>query len=131
MRYTDLICFSLILVLFSSIIYGLFSQILRSEKKIEELRKQSDSLVFISESFYNLCRGEGFSSFDEWKRVCGELWELENIEFGFSEEVENPFALEFESYDVYGEKVESLNASEEAPSEHETENESENKTLNE
>ena len=90
MRYTDLICFSLILVLFSSIIHGLFSQILRSEKKIEELRKQSDSLVFISESFYNLCRGEGFSSFDEWKRVCGELWELENIEFGFSEEVENP-----------------------------------------
>lgn len=90
MRYTDLICFSLILVLFSSITYGLFSQILKSEKKIEELRKQSDSLIFISESFYDLCRGEGFSSFDEWKRVCGELWELESIESGFSGDAENP-----------------------------------------
>ena len=90
MRYTDLICFSLILVLFSSTISGLFSQILKSERHIDELRKQTDSLIFISESFYDLCRGEGFSSLDEWKRVSGQLWELESIESGVSGDEENP-----------------------------------------
>lgn len=76
-----MICFSVILALFSSVFAGLFSQVSRADRELEEIRKKTESMIFITESFYNSCRGKGFSSFDEWKRVCAGMWELENIEW--------------------------------------------------
>ena len=81
MRYTELICFSVILALFSSLFASSFYQILKLDKKEKELKARFDSLIFISESFYNSCLGKGFSSFEEWEKGCSSLWKLERIEW--------------------------------------------------
>ena len=81
MKLTDLICLSVILAVFSSFVAGFFSQCIKLDKQVEVLRRKSESMKFISESFYNSCKGKGFSSLDEWKAVCGTLWNLENIEW--------------------------------------------------
>ena len=81
MRLVELICFSVILTLFSSAFTKLYSQFLLLDMQIEEMKKKSDSLIFISESFCNSCQGKGFASFDEWKAGCGSLWQLESIEW--------------------------------------------------
>jgi len=81
MRITDLICLSVILAVFSSVFTGVYSQLLKMDKQIEEVRKKSDSMTFISQSFYSSCKGKGFSSLDEWKTVCAEMWALESIDW--------------------------------------------------
>ena len=80
MRLVDVICSSVILALFSSVFAGLFSQIVRIDRELDEIRKKTDSTIFITESFYNSCKGKGFSSFDEWKGTCADMWKLESIE---------------------------------------------------
>ena len=53
-------------------------------QKLEALRNHTDSLVFISGSFTALCKGKGFSSFEEWQRVCKIMWQLESIEWEYA-----------------------------------------------
>ena len=81
MRFVDVICLSVILALFSASFTGIFSQIIRLQNDVDNARKKSDSLIFISESFCNSCSGKGFSSLDEWKRVCACVWQLDFIEW--------------------------------------------------
>ena len=51
------------------------------DKELENVQKKTEALIFISESFRASCQGNGFSSFEEWKQVCGSMWQLENIEW--------------------------------------------------
>ena len=81
MRFVEVICFSVILVLFSSAFTGVYSQLLKMDSRLEQIQKKTESLIFISESFCNTCRGKGFSSFDEWETGCASLWKLESIEW--------------------------------------------------
>lgn len=81
MKLVELICLSLILALFSSAFTRLYSQLLKLDDRLLEVKRKSDSLIFISESFCNTCQGKGFSSFDKWKTGCGSLWQLEKIEW--------------------------------------------------
>ena len=83
MKLVDVICLYVILALFSSAFVGMYSQILKLDSELEVMRKKTDSLIFISESFCNSCQGKGFSSFDEWKRVCAGMWKLEKIEWKY------------------------------------------------
>lgn len=81
MRMIDIISLSVILVVFSSMVSSTLSSIEMLNRKLEAIKRKTDSLIFISESFKSCCQGKGFSSFDEWKQVCGSLWKLENIEW--------------------------------------------------
>ena len=83
MRFTELVCLSVILTVLASSLSGLFIQFFKMDRQVELLRKKSDSLIFISQSFYNTCRGKGFSSLDEWKQDCSLLWNLESIEWEY------------------------------------------------
>lgn len=107
MRFTDLICISVILALYSSIFIGLFSQISRVDRELSEIRNKTDSMIFISESFLNLCKGKGFSSIDEWKGVCMDMWNLESIDLQRVGDEENGFYIcrwtgPYGSGEVYG-----------------------------
>ena len=107
MRFTDLICISVILALYSSIFTGLFSQISRVDRELSEIRNKTESMIFISESFLNQCNGKGFSSFDEWKEVCRDMWELESIDLQHFGNEENEFYIchwngPYGSGEVYG-----------------------------
>ena len=81
MRFVELICFSVILALFSSLCSGFIFQIRRLDHQLEKIQLETDSLVFISQSFCNACKGKGFSSLDEWKLACRDMWQLEKIEW--------------------------------------------------
>ena len=81
MRYVQLIILSVILTLFSSMFSSTFFQIIKIDRKLELVRKETDSLIFISESFCNSCSGVGFDSLEEWKRVCSDMFQLETIEW--------------------------------------------------
>ena len=63
----------------------MFSAQLFQIKKIDEqlmlLKKQVDSITFISGSFCNSCKEKGFHNLDEWKVVCKKMWKLEEIEW--------------------------------------------------
>lgn len=84
MRFAELICFSVILALFSSLFSSQIFLISKMDRRLETIKKEADSLVFISESFLNACKGKGFSSLDEWKTVCSSMWNLEEIEWSFT-----------------------------------------------
>ena len=81
MRLTNVIILMIIIGLFSSVFSEEYYALKNLDCRIEELRKKNDSLYFISESFYRTCEGRGFSSLEEWKRVCKGLWQLETIEW--------------------------------------------------
>ena len=92
MRYTELICFTLILCLCSYSVSSSLSGIYKIDKRICEIKQKSDSLFFISESFKDLCSCQntgcqsaaskkGFRSFEEWEAVNRSLWKLEDIEW--------------------------------------------------
>ena len=83
MRFTELIIFSVLLAVFSSLLSSFIYQTRKLDEKLFELRRKTDSLIFISESFNKLCAGEkkGFESFDEWEAVCKSMWNLESIEW--------------------------------------------------
>lgn len=81
MKFTEVICLSVILTILSSMFAGLVYQLIEKDRKLLRHRKERDSLNFISQSFCNSCNGKGFSSLDEWKSVCGSLWQLEDIEW--------------------------------------------------
>lgn len=89
MRFSELIFLSVILAVFFTTFTGLFSQFLQLNERVEEVRNKADSMQFISESFYNVCEGKGLASFDEWKRVCTGLWNLDCIEWKSVEESES------------------------------------------
>lgn len=85
MRFVELICFSVVLAVFSSGMSGLLYQIRMLDKRAGELKKRTDILLFVSESFYNTCQGKGFSSLEEWKSGCGVLLKLDEIDWEVSE----------------------------------------------
>ena len=83
MRYTELICLLLFISFSSSIISTSVSQISKLNKNLEEIRKKTESLIFISDSFSKICEDEtaDIKTFDEWKNMCKGLWNLEQIEW--------------------------------------------------
>lgn len=83
MKFTEVICLTVILTILSSMFGGLVYQLIEKDKRLARRKKETDSLNFISKSFCNSCNGKGFSSLDEWKSVCGSLWQLENIEWSY------------------------------------------------
>ena len=81
MRLIEVLCFSIVLAIFSSIDKSLYFQLVKLEKQTEEIEKKTEALKFISESFYNTCCGKGFMTFDEWEQTCEALWSLESIQW--------------------------------------------------
>ena len=81
MKFTEVICLSVILSILCSLFSGYLYQLIEKDKRISRRRKETDSINFISKSFCNSCQGKGFNSLDEWKKVCGSMWKLENIEW--------------------------------------------------
>ena len=79
MRFTEVICLSVVLALFSTLFAGIYRQISIMDRKLELLEKNTDSMIFISGSFTALCNGKGFSSFEEWEKACTSMWQLEKI----------------------------------------------------
>ena len=112
MRYTELIFFSIILSFLSVIISASLLHISRLDKKLVEIRRKTDSLIFISESFSRVCEDEisGAQAFDKWKHMCKELWNLEEIEWEIFEASENPIYYgrwtgTYGNGEVYGKKA--------------------------
>lgn len=64
----------------------MLTQLAKADSELEVIRRKTDSLIFISESFFNSCKGKGFSSLDEWEKACAALWKLESIEWKALEE---------------------------------------------
>lgn len=96
MRFTELICFCVILSIFSSILAGALSQIMKMDRELLKLQKQTDSLIFISESFCNSCRNQENQEnvgavLEKWEKICIALWKLERIEWKCTEENEKKF----------------------------------------
>ena len=89
MRYTELICLSVILGISASLFSGFISQISRMDRELEELRKETSSMVFISEYFTAACQKNDCRELEEWKKLCGALWKLESIEWESFGEGEN------------------------------------------
>ena len=83
MRFTDVIVLFVILGVFSPVFAGEITALRKMDCRIEQLREENDSLSFISESFYKTCEGRGFSSLEEWKKVCKRLWQLESIDWEY------------------------------------------------
>lgn len=79
MRFSEMLGLSVFMVLFFTMISGAYKNISELDKRLLELKQKTDSLIFISESFSDVCRGEGFSSFEEWEAACKSLWRLEVI----------------------------------------------------
>ena len=86
MKFSDVIAFSLVLAIFCSVFSAQLGCIKRLDTEIEKKLMQRDSLAFISKSFCGVCKGKGFTDFEEWKNVCRVMWKLESIEFEYSEE---------------------------------------------
>lgn len=94
MRYIELVCLSLIFAIFSALFRSQLFQLSGIDSSLSKMKKKTDSLTFISTSFRNTCQGKGFSSLDEWKSVCADMWNLETIEWtyvGNSENAEDGF----------------------------------------
>ncbi len=89
MRYTELICFSVILGICASILSGFISQISRMDRELYEIRKKTGSLIFISESFSSACKKNDCMELEKWKKLCESLWKLESIEWEICGEKEN------------------------------------------
>ena len=83
MKLVDVIVLSVILCLFSTVFAEEISGLRKMDLMIEQLQTETDSLIFISESFYSTCEGRGFSSFTEWEKVCKSLWQLESIDWEY------------------------------------------------
>ena len=79
MRLIDTVFSMLMISLLFSGILGFGKIYGELDLKTKSLTFQNDSLKFISESFENTCRGKGFSSLNEWQKVCGALWKLDYI----------------------------------------------------
>ncbi len=79
MRFSEMIGLSVFMVLFFSMISGACKNISELDKRLHELKEKTDSLIFISESFSAACKGEAFSSFEEWEATCKSVWSLEEI----------------------------------------------------
>ena len=86
MKFSEVICLSVILTILSSMFAGYVYQLIEKDRKLLRHKKETTSQNFISQSFCNSCSGKGFSSLDEWKSVCGTLWQLENIEWSCRQE---------------------------------------------
>ena len=109
MRFLELICFSVVLALFSILCRSQLFQVSGFDNNLKRIKKQSDSLIFISGSFKNACKGKGFSSLDEWVCVCYEMWDLEKIEWSYLGKAEDGFFYgswegPFGNGEVYAEK---------------------------
>ncbi len=81
MRFLDVILISILLCLFSSILAGSVIQMRKMDSVIEDYYLKTASVNFISQSFCNVCSGKGFKSFYDWKKICGAMWDLDNIEW--------------------------------------------------
>lgn len=81
MRYVNVILNLFLIILFSKISNESFVCIekMNDEKRIIE--NKVCSTRFISESFINTCKGNGFSSFVEWQANCKALFYLDSIEW--------------------------------------------------
>lgn len=51
-----------------------------SELEIQR-RKETESLVFIAESFKKTVQLQGFDSLDNWQQSCREMWQLDDISY--------------------------------------------------
>lgn len=59
------------------IMSGTFLFLKCAEKDWKTLLKEENA--FISDSFVETCNGNGFSSFEEWQKVCREKYHLDYI----------------------------------------------------
>ena len=86
MRFSQVIGLSVLLVIFFSMLSGACKNISELDKRLLQVERKTDSLIFISESFSDLCKGKGFSSFEEWEGTCKSLWKLEAISWEIKED---------------------------------------------
>ena len=81
MRLVHVICYAALLALSASLFSSMLFEIKEIDRRIEDICKKTDSLIFISRSFCNTCQGKGFENLDEWKQVCSSMWNLTDIEW--------------------------------------------------
>lgn len=86
MRLTDVAVLIVISGLFCPVYSNQIKSIGQLNKRIHQSIQRRDSVRFISASFRNVCVGKGFSDFDKWAEVCGEMWELDSIKWKKTEE---------------------------------------------
>ena len=81
MKLIDLLLAIILLSLSAVMLSGSVKELHKLELAISERSAKSASIHFISESFRKTCRGEGFSTLEDWERTCKALWKLEEIDF--------------------------------------------------
>ena len=90
MRLMEVLLISMLLCLCSTVFAKSISSLRKMNMYLEEIKKENDSLYFITESFFLTCaktkEEKGFSSLDEWMQVCRKMWNLNRIEWNLTGE---------------------------------------------
>lgn len=82
MKLIDMVYVMLVLSMLFSAVLRFGKTFVDLDVREREVDLQKDSLTFISESFIKTCHGSGFSSLQEWQKVCGAMWKLDYIAWG-------------------------------------------------
>lgn len=79
MKLIDVLIFLTLLVLMDICLLSGVKSYCQLNEKQNESRNRVDSAKFISESFRNCCRGEGFCDLIQWQKTCKAMWNLDYI----------------------------------------------------
>lgn len=79
MKLINLIVPVLILLMLGTVAVSACTGNFELVEKKRGIRRKTESLEFISESFRLSCNGKGFENLDEWKLKNSLLWNLDEI----------------------------------------------------
>lgn len=79
MRFIDILYIMLILGMLSASLIRFGNQFIQLDEKEENIDIKKESLCFISGSFINTCKGNGFDSLETWQKTCKAMWALDYI----------------------------------------------------
>ena len=79
MRFASLLLFSVFMGLFSFAATSEIKLFGETEKRKLQTQRRYESLSFISESFKNSVRGQGFTSLVQWQKTCKAMFCLDYI----------------------------------------------------
>ena len=79
MRLVDFVCVMFLVMVLEVIAVSAFNGNFSLAKRKKAVKKKTECLEFVAESFRSSCNGIGFKNLDEWKTVNVSLWNLEEI----------------------------------------------------
>ena len=82
MRLSELVISAALFFLLSNCVLSGIRTNFELSKKVIEAEKKADCVYFVSESFRNTCRGNGFDSLLEWQKSCQMMFGLDYIGYG-------------------------------------------------